>query len=151
MRKLLLASMALALVACAGGDDAATDTSAAATTAIAPPPGLSLSDVAGTWNGKTMAVGNDSVLTTWQLTATADTSGWSLTIGSTSGIPVRVVSVSGDSVITEAGPFPSALRPGQQVTTRAVYRLQDGKLIGATNATYANGETLTLRTEATRQ
>ncbi len=143
----------LILVLVAGVACAKTDQPAAVdTTAMATAPGLSLADVAGTWNGKSMAVGNDSVLATWQLTATTDTSGWSQMVGaSTSVIPVRVVSVSGDSLITEAGPFPSVLRPGQQVTTRSIYRLQNGKLIGVTNATYPNGETVTLRTEATRQ
>jgi hypothetical protein len=37
---------------------------------------------------------------------------------------------SGDSIITEMGPFESLLQKGVQVTTNSVMRLQDGKLWG---------------------
>src|ERR1051325_2722993 len=38
--------------------------------------GIELSDVAGTWEGKSMVGPNDSVFATWVLTATADGKGW---------------------------------------------------------------------------
>ena len=50
-------------------------------------------------------------------------------------MPVRV-STSGDSIVTEAGPYESVLRKGTQVTTNSVLRLKDGKLVGTTVAHY---------------
>ena len=44
---------------------------------------------------------------------------------------MRVVAVAGDSIMTEAGPYPSALRKGDKVTTRSVMRFsrrQAGRL-----------------------
>jgi hypothetical protein len=54
-------------------------------------------------------------------------------------IPVRVIAVAGDSIVTEAGPYESFLRKGVQVRTRAVSRLQDGKLVGTIEARFAMG------------
>ena len=71
-----------------------------------------------------------------ELTATADTSGWTLTRPDRKTVPVRVVAVGGDSLITEAGPYESALRKGVQVRARMVLRLQEGKLVGTTEALY---------------
>jgi hypothetical protein len=72
-----------------------------------------------------------------ELTATADTSGWTLTRPDRTTVPMRVVAVGGDSIVTEAGPYESALRKGVQVRARMVLRLQGGKLVGTTEARYA--------------
>ncbi|MDQ3696884.1 MAG: hypothetical protein M3373_02510 [Gemmatimonadota bacterium] len=67
--------------------------------------------------------------------------------------PVRVVAVAGDSIITEAGPFPSVRRRNVQVTTHNVLRRQGDRLVGSTRARYqtAGSDTvLVLRTEGTR-
>ena len=88
-----------------------------------------------------------------ELTATADTSGWTLTRPDRKTVPVRVVAVGGDSIITEAGPYESALRKGVQVRARMVLRLQEGKLVGTTEARYARsgGDSVAHRsTEGTR-
>ena len=71
------------------------------------------------------------------MVATADRSGWSINFPNREPIPVRVVAVEGDSIMTEAGPFESVLRKGVQVSTQVVSRLQDGKLVGTTVARYA--------------
>src|SRR4029078_2162125 len=71
-----------------------------------------------------------------ELTATADTAGWTLTRPDRKTVPVRVVAVAGDSLITEAGPDESAPRKGVQVRARMVLRLQEGKLVGTTEARY---------------
>jgi hypothetical protein len=66
---------------------------------------------------------------------------------------VRVVAVGGDSIITEAGPYESALRKGVQVRARMVLRLQEGKLVGTTEARYikSGGDSVAHRpTEGTR-
>jgi hypothetical protein len=66
---------------------------------------------------------------------------------------MRVVSVNGDSIVTEAGPFESVRRKGVQVTTRTALRKVGDRLVGATRARYAStgaDTVLILRTEATR-
>ena len=119
---------------------------------------ISLADVAGTWDGTVMAVGNDSALAVVELTAAADPAGWSMKVANAktptamTTVPATSVVADGDSVIVEAGPFQSVLRPGQQVSTHTVYRLQDGKLVGTLLATYpASGEIVELRTMATKK
>jgi hypothetical protein len=68
-------------------------------------------------------------------------------------VPMHVVAVAGDSIVTEAGPFESVLRKGIKVTTNSVLRLQDGKLVGTTIAHYATSgadSVRNLRMEGTR-
>ena len=97
---------------------------------------ISLADVAGTWNVRSTVDGSEGTAVTYDMVATADRSGWSLKFPDRDPIPVRVVAVEGDSIVTEAGPFESVLRKGVQVSTRVVSRLQDGKLVGTTTARY---------------
>jgi hypothetical protein len=88
-----------------------------------------------------------------ELSATADTSGWTLTRPDGKTVPVRVVAVGGDSVITEAGPYESALRKGVQVRSRMVLRFEGGKLVGTNEARYglSGGDSVAQRpTEGTR-
>jgi hypothetical protein len=103
--------------------------------APAPAP-IVLKDVAGTYavTGKNEA--GDTTLVTYDLTATGDTTGWTLTFPKRKPIAMRVVSVAGDSIVLEAGPYDSQIQKGMKVRTHAVYRLQDGKLIGRTVARY---------------
>ncbi len=84
-----------------------------------------------------MPENSDSTLVTSEMVISADGSSWSLNFPKRDPIPVRVVAVEGDSIMTEAGPFESVLRKGVQVSTQQVYRLQDGKLVGTTVARYA--------------
>jgi hypothetical protein len=127
------------------------------TTAVAPAPpetqpGISLADIAGKWKLRTMDGAGGNVVES-ELTATADTSGWTLTRPNRKVVPVRVVAVGGDSIITEAGPYESALRKGVQVRSRMVLRLQHGKLVGTNEARYAlsGGDSVAQRpAEATR-
>jgi hypothetical protein len=89
---------------------------------------ISLSDLAGKWQTRSTnesgAVVGEAVLL-----ATADSSGWTLTFPKQKPIPVRVLAVAGDSIVTETGPYASTMRKGAQITTRAVNRLQNGKLV----------------------
>jgi hypothetical protein len=127
------------------------------TTAMSPatPEGgaaISLADIAGKWKLRTMDEAGGSVVES-ELTATADTSGWTLTRPDRKTVPVRVVAVGGDSIITKAGPYESALRKGVQVQARMVLRLQEGKLVGTTEARYSmsGGDSVAHRpTEGTR-
>jgi hypothetical protein len=137
----------LLVVACAKADKPAADAPASPPAATA---GISLQDLAGTWSMKTMAEGSDSVLVAYQLTATGTESGWTLNFPGRDPLPMRVLAVAGDSVVTESGPYESVLRKGVQVTTRTVMRLSHGALAGTTVASYSTGEELRLRTVGLR-
>jgi hypothetical protein len=100
------------------------------------PATISLADVAGTWKVRSTVVGNEGTAVTYDMVTTGDRSGWSIKFPDREPIPVRVVMVEGDSIVSEAGPFESVLRKGVQVSTRVVSRLQDGKLVGTTTARY---------------
>ena len=135
----------------------AADTTAAASTEMAPeaaaPAPISLADVAGKWNMRTMAEGSDSSLVTYELDAGADGSSWTFNFPKRKPVKVKV-QASGDSLITEAGPYESLLRKGVEVTTNAVLRLQDGKLVGTTVAHYATSgpdSVRNLRVEGTKK
>jgi hypothetical protein len=124
----------------AADEHAAVDTSAqagsAAQAAPAPAATISLADIVGKWKMRiTDERGGHPVEAV--LTATADSSGWTMTAPKRKPVPVRVVAVAGDSIVTESGPYESFVLKGVQVTTRNVSRLQDGKLVGVTEAHYA--------------
>ncbi|MFN2567695.1 MAG: hypothetical protein ABR499_22095 [Gemmatimonadaceae bacterium] len=145
---------AIAVLACARSDDAATDTATGAVAATATPPAtISLADVAGRWTVRAVPETGDTTAVVSQLNASADTSGWTMTLPNRPPVPTRVVAVAGDSIVTENGPYESVLRKGVQVRTRSVMRLRDGKLVGTTVARYSTtgaDSVLRLRTEATR-
>lgn len=115
---------------------------AADTTAVgmepAPVPAISLASVAGTWNVVSKPTsGSDTSSTRYVLTATADTTGWSFMFPNRpTPIPMRIVSVDGDSITAEAGPFESSRRKGVQVSTRLVMRMDADRLTGSTRARY---------------
>jgi hypothetical protein len=156
MRRTILI-LAVLLVGCARAKSPASESAMPE----GPPGGtatISLAGVAGTWEGTVTRVTSDTVLTNVELTATPVPTGWTLRVTSagdpsrTTLAPVTNVVVAGDSLVVEAGPYASVLRAGQQVATRGVYRLQDGKLVGMIQATYpASGETILLRSVSTRK
>lgn len=146
-----LASMALIglLLACGKADEAPSADSS--TLALAPAAGVDLASLAGTWTLRTTPDGRDTVITS-EIAATGTTEGWTMTMPGQQPVPVRV-RVDGDSIMTETGPFPSVLREGAMVTTSAVYRVQDGKLVGTLVARYGGtgaDSVMTGRQEATR-
>ena len=140
MRGITLGCSAALLIACAKAETPPADTMAVAPapSPVAAPAAapISLKDVAGKYavTGKNEA--GDSTLVTYDLDATADTTGWTLTFPKRKPIAQRVVAVAGDSIVLEAGPYDSQIQKGVKVTTHTVYRLQDGKLIGRTVARY---------------
>ena len=153
MRRFVYLCLAVAVAGCGGASDQASTTTDSAAAAVAAPPGISLADVAGTWNVQVMPMNSDSVLLTYQLTATADQNGWSIKFPDRPDpVPVQVVSVAGDSIVTHAGPYPSALRKGVTVTTDAVSRLQGGMMMGTSTAHYSAGpdSVLQVRTHGTK-
>jgi hypothetical protein len=154
MRRIALCCCAVALVGCSKPkEEPAMDAAASPPETPAAPAPIALADIAGKWNVRTMAESGDSALVTYELVASGDTSGWSLNFPKRKPVPMRVVAVAGDSIVTEAGPFESVLRKGIKVTTRSVNRLQDGKLVGTTTAHYATSgadSVRNLRFEGTR-
>jgi len=154
MRLLTIGCCLAVLAGCAKPEQrAAKDSTAASLGAGAAPTPISLATVAGKWTVRTMAATSDSTLLTFDLVATPDASGWTFNFPNRAPVPVRVLAVDGDSIVTEAGPYESALRKGVQVSTHSVMRLQDGNLVGTTVAHYATtgpDSVLTLRTHGTR-
>ena len=149
------------LVGCGKSDGAAdsdakrtSDSAAAAMSsgAMASAP-LALSDLAGKWRIRAMPQGGtDTTTTEFTLTATSTTEGWTFAFPNGPTVPVRVM-VSGDSVVTDAGPYKSVRRKGMDVTTHSAFRKDGEKIVGTTMAKYSTkgaDSTLTLRTEGVR-
>ena len=145
---------AAVLAGCAKKDEAAVDTSSTSSTAVttAPAP-INLADVAGKWNMRSVpTTGADTSATPYVLTATSNTSGWTITFAGRKPMAVQV-RTDGDSVMIDAGPFPSVRRKAVQVTTNSVSRLQGGNFVGTTTAHYkvkTADSVLTLTTTGTR-
>jgi hypothetical protein len=143
MRRFAFFCCAAVLTGCDRSEDRAAEGGIARDTAAAPATPsasttISLADVAGKWKVRSTDEAGGNVVEV-ELVATSDTSGWTLTGPNRKPVPVRVVEVAGDSIVTEAGPFESFIRKGVQVTTRTVYRLQGSKLVGTIEARYAMG------------
>jgi len=66
-------------------------------------------------------------------------------------VPMRILVVGGDSIVTEAGPYVSIVRPRESVITlRTVAYFKGDEMWGTFEALYANGDLVKGRTEATR-
>jgi hypothetical protein len=146
MRRFALLVCAVAVLGCSeSGNEAPVVSTDSA--------GISLADLTGNWNVRVMPETGDSVLTTYSLMA-VDDSTWSMVFTErTDTIPIHIVGIEGDSIVSEAGPFPSALRADMTVSTRSVMRLQGGMLVGQTTARYqtaAADSLVSLRTEGAR-
>jgi hypothetical protein len=158
MHRLGLCCCVVVLVGCQKPkEQPAADTTAMSTPEAAPAPAapaaISLADVAGKWTMRTMPENGDTTLVTYELVAKSDSSGWVLNLPKRKPVPLKVTA-SGDSLITESGPYESVLRKGVKVTTNSVLRLKDGKLVGTTVAHYATSGPDTvrmLRTEGTKK
>lgn len=140
MRPFALLACAAVLAGCTKPEDRSVGAGTTTDTMAAPAAGatISLSDVAGTWNVRSTDERGGTPITT-ELRATSDTSGWTMMGPNRKPIPVRVVTVAGDSFVTEAGPYESFIRKGVQVRIRTVYRLQGDRLVGTTEARYKIG------------
>ena len=148
-RFVILCSFAAVVVGCAKSEPKAP----AAAPTPPPPPAITLADVAGKWTVTGKNEARDTTLLTYQLNATADTTGWTIVFANKLTVPVRVAAVAGDSVVIDAGPYASFLRRGVQVTTHSVFRLQSGTMVGSTVAHYRTTSADSVRriaTEGTR-
>ena len=114
--------------------------------------GLAAGDVTGRWDMRATPVSGDTTPTTFILTATADTTGWTLTFPDRPPVPTRV-RIEGDSIVSEAGPYASVRRKGVQVRTNTVLRLAGDSLVGTAAARYTTAgadSVLNLRVSGTR-
>jgi len=153
----LAAVCVVAAAACAKKDTAANSTAADTTTPAAvaaptPPPPLALADVAGKWNMRAVPDSGDTTATTYVLTATADSAGWTMQYPSGLKVPIHPMA-SGDSIVVHAGPYASQRRKGLQVTTDGAFRRQGDRLTGTTTAHYKTtrpDSVLRLRVEGTK-
>jgi hypothetical protein len=138
--RIAICCSAAVLLACAKKDSSAIDTTASSTasTTTIPAPGsapANLADFAGKWNVRSVPASGDTTPTTYVLTATSTTSGWTIKFPGRAAIPATVT-VAGDSVEIDAGPYQSVRRKGVQVTTNGGLRVQNGQLVGTTTAHY---------------
>jgi len=113
--------------------------------------GIKLADVAGRWEGRSMVGPKDSVIVTYTITATADAKGWTIAFPGHAPVPMRILTVGGDSIVAGAGPYASVVRPGQMVTTRTVYHFAGETATGTFEAHYASGDILRGKMAATRK
>jgi hypothetical protein len=134
MRRLVFVIGAALIVGCAKKEEPAPEPVVEPAAPVAPAP-IDLAAVAGAWNIQTMGMESDSVLVTSTLVATADTTGWTLTLANRKPFALSI-SVSGDSVMASSPEYESALRKGVKVHTTTVYHLVGGELIGSTTAHY---------------
>jgi len=127
MRNALLLGLAVACTACSSKEAPPADTAAVAPSL---PPGQSLGGIAAIWDVNVKALDNDSILTTYILNNT-DTTAWLFAFPGEAPLKMRVVDRSGDTLVAEAGPFESKLRPG--LKTRTVSRAAfDGNTMSGT-------------------
>lgn len=148
MRRAAILCCAAVLVGCSKAENKPSEEAA-----VALPRPIALSEVAGKWTVKAMNEARDTTLVTYTLTATADTSGWTISFPNRPPIAAHVT-VQGAGLVIDAGPYASVLRRGVQVTTHGVYRLENGNLVGTTIAHYTTTGADSVRrivTEGTRQ
>ena len=142
MRPIAIVLGAAILSACAKKDaPPAADTTGATNRTPTPASPMSPEAVAGNWNLQLTGMNSDSVLVTYDMALSADTSAWTITLPNREPMKLRVLSMGGDSAVVEAGPYESVLRPGVQVTTTTTLRLRGDRLMGRTAAHYAIGGT----------
>jgi len=148
MRRSCLTLCAIACIACrnTGRAASAADTASIADTTVTvratspaatpEPAPLRLADLAGKWKVTATNAVNDSTLVTYEMTATADTTGWFI-MYPTHAKPIALhVKVDADSVIMDAGPYASTARSGATVTIHGVGRIRDAHLVGTEAASY---------------
>ena len=140
-----LACCAFVIAACAKKENAAVDSSSMAasttsSTTMSTPAAtpINLADVAGKWNMRAVPTsGADTTANTYVLTATNNTSGWTITFPGRRPQPVQITAEGDSILISSPAPYASVRRKGVQVTTNGVLRLQNGDLAGMTTAHYA--------------
>ena len=152
MRRAALLLALPVMLACTKKDAAVADSPAVVpdtTAAMAAPV-----NYAGNWTVTVMPADKDTVLVTYDLTSTNDTTGWKMKLPDRPEMSPKILAMNNDSVVIHNGPYSSVLRKNVQVTTHSVMRMEGDKMVGNTVATYATskGDSLVnLRTSAARK
>ncbi len=120
----------------------------------APVATLTFADLVGKWNVSATPEWGDTTVTHLVLNATADSAGWTITYPpNPKPLTASKITIGGDSVVVDWGPYMSARRKGLKAMSHDVYRLRDGKLIGESASHYVGAppdSVLRLRLEGTR-
>jgi hypothetical protein len=148
MKRLMPLFAAMFLLGCAQEAPEEATEEAADTTAVE---GISLAELAGTWNMRTMSTDPaDTFVNQYQIVI--DEASWTMNFPDRDPVSVTAV-VDGDNVITDSDPFESVRHPGTMVTTHTVFHMEGDLLVGDVTATWqtAAGDSVgQLRTEGTR-
>jgi len=146
MKKAML--LAAFVLACGKTETPAADSPAVA----AGPAPLTAADVAGTWNGTTMAEASDSVLNKWTVTGDGTAGKW-IQEGSKDSV-ATTTTFDADSMIVTSAPHKDMLTKGNpMVIFRSVGRLTGGKLVGTASimpADKPDSVVMRVRWEATK-
>lgn len=135
---LVLATLTLGACAEKTEEDAGVLADTAQMPLPAEPAGVSLAEIAGTWRVDVSPVDKDTIVLSYTLWASGDTSQWKMKFDDRADtMKVNIVGMAGDSVVTRFGPYSSALRPNVSVVTEAVNRMQNGQLNGSVTARYS--------------
>lgn len=137
MRRALVPALSLLLIACANDTERteAETPPPTDTTAMAPAPAPA-GGIAGDWNMRVDPLPTDTAPAQYVLHATDNDAGWTMTFTGGQPIPVRVLSTGPDSIVTEAGPYPSVMRAGLMVSVHSVFRMSGDTLRGSSVARY---------------
>jgi hypothetical protein len=150
MRHAVLLGMAVIFAACTTKEAPPADTAAVADSL---PPGKSLGAIAAIWDVNVMPLDKDSVLTTYLLNTT-DTTGWMFAFPDEGPVKMRVIDRKGDTLVAEAGPFESKLRPGMKARTVSTAAFSGNMMSGTVVARYEGAGADSVRTyriEGTRR
>lgn len=139
------------VIACSKKDESAADASTAMTPTVAAPAGMNLE---GKWSVRVMPEDRDTTIIMYVLDATNTNKGWKVTLPNRDPMDIRVTHLDSDSIVTEIGPYSSALQKGVTVRTHSNVHLDGDKIVGRTIAHYETKGPDSLRvfrTEAVRQ
>lgn len=139
LRGLALLCSGMLLFGCAGSDTADETQGTADEAAMEQTSAMTLGDLAGTWSMQVMSETGDTTLTTFMLTATADPASWTITFPD-GGTVTGTVTLDGDSVMGDFGPYASQLREGLTVSVRSTIRMDGDQMIGTFVGTYETAE-----------
>ena len=149
MQRLIPVFAALLLLGCA--EEATEESTEEAADTTAAVEGISLADLAGTWNMRTTSTDPaDTLVNEYQIVV--DDASWTMLFPGRDPVSATAV-VDGDNVVTDSDPFESVRNPGTMVTTHTVFHMEGDRLVGDVTATWQNaaGDSVgQLQTEGTR-
>lgn len=120
-------------LACSKKEEAPAGMAAQMATETMAPAGMNL---AGRWSVRVMPEDQDTTVIMYILEATNNNRGWKMTLPNRAPMEVRVIHMDADSIVTENGPYSSALQKGVTVRTHSNVRMEGDKVVGRTIAHY---------------